>query len=136
MDTTELINALMPYILSALATILASIGAYLGLKVKDLLDTKQKKDIIEQTIKYVEQVGKLLGSEEKKKLAMEKAEEWLKTKGLEISTIELDILVEAFVNDFYGKSGLFQVTEYKPEVKEVIEEPIVEEDVIESIGSE
>ena len=127
MDNLELLNAIMPFILSAVATVLASIGAYLGLKVKDLLDTKQKKEIVEKTIQYVEQVGKVLGSAEKKALAMQKASEWIETKGLKVSEVELDILIEAFVNDFYSHSSLFAKFD-EEEVKEsVIEEPKVEE---------
>lgn len=101
----ELINALMPYIISAAATILAAAGAYVGAKFKDFLDTKQKRDIVEATVKYVEQVGKALGSKEKLELAKEKALNWLQSKGLSISDIELDILIEAFVNDFKKEYG-------------------------------
>lgn len=114
----ELINALMPYIISALATVLTAFGAWLGTKVKDLFDTKQKRTIVESTVKYVEQVGKALGSEEKLNLAKQKALQWFEAKGLKVSEIELEILIEAFVNDFYGHYAL-------------------EEDLaIESVGSE
>lgn len=99
---SELINALMPYIISAAATILASIGAWLGMKVKGILDTKEKKDIVEATVKYVEQVGRTMGGQEKLDLAKQKALEWIQSKGLSVGEIELDILIEAFVNDFYG----------------------------------
>lgn len=115
---SELINILMPYILSALGAILAYVGAYLGVKVKDLLDTKQKRFIVEQTVKYVEQVGKALGSDEKLALAKQKSIEWINTKGLSVSEIELDILIEAFVNDFFAH--------YYPE----------KEEELESVGSE
>lgn len=98
----ELINAIMPYIISAAATILAAIGAWLGAKVKAVLDTKEKKDIVEATVKYVEQVGRSMGSNEKLTLAKEKALEWINAKGLKVGEVELDILIEAFVNDFYG----------------------------------
>jgi|GEM_PF-2712867 len=122
MNTNELINALMPYIISAAATILAAVGAYLGAKVKEILDTKQKRDIVEATVKYVDQVAKNLGltSEEKKELAIERALEWVKTKGINISEIELDILIEAFVNDFSKNYKVDPVV--VPEVVEVAEQ--------------
>lgn len=101
METNELINALMPYIISAAATVLAAVGAYIGSKIKDQLDTKTKRDIVEATVKYVEQVGLALGSEEKLALAKKKAIEWIQSKGLHVSEIELDILIEAFVNDLF-----------------------------------
>lgn len=139
MDNLELLNAIMPFILSAVATVLASIGAYLGLKVKDLLDTKQKKEIVEKTIQYVEQVGKVLGSAEKKALAMQKASEWIETKGIKVSEVELDILIESFVNDFYSHSSLFANFD-EEEVKEnVLTEDdleVTEEVLEESVGTE
>lgn len=133
MELNELLNAIMSYILSALATVIASVGAYLGLKVKEYLDTKEKKEIVEQTIKYVEQVGKVLGSKEKKELALQKASEWLELKGLKVSDVELDILIEAFVNDFYGHSTLFQK---EPPIAPVEEEIYINEEEQEVLPSE
>lgn len=126
MNTNELINAIMPYIISAAATILAAIGAYLGTKIKEILDTKQKRDIVEATVKYVDQVAKSMGltSEEKKELAIQKALEWVKTKGINISEIELDILIEAFVNDF---SKNYKVDPVEPKAEVVTTHDIVEE---------
>lgn len=121
---SELFNALMPYFISALATILTAIGAWLGTKVKGLLDTKEKKDIVEATVKYVEQVGKTLGSEEKLNLAKQKALQWFESKGLKVSEIELEILIEAFVNDFYSHYDF-------------IEQKVnTDSEVLESVGSE
>lgn len=139
MELNELLNAIMPYILSALATVIASVGAYLGLKVKEYLDTKEKKEIVEKTIKYVEQVGKVLGSKEKKELALQKASEWLELKGIKVSDVELDILIESFVNDFYGKSGLFEVVKIKDEQKQtqdIVKETIDKEYVYDEIQEE
>lgn len=133
MELNELLNAIMPYILSALATVIASVGAYLGLKVKEYLDTKEKKEIVEQTIKYVEQVGKVLGSKEKKELALQKASEWLELKGLKVSEVELDILIEAFVNDFYGHSTLFQK---EPPIAPIEQEIYINEEEQEVLPSE
>ena len=100
----ELFNALLPYIVSALATILTAVGAWLGKKVGDYFDSKKHseviQDIVEKTVKYVEQVGKSLGSEEKFALAKEKAIQWANTQGLSVSEVELEILIEAFVNSF------------------------------------
>lgn len=122
MEYNELINSLMPYIISAAATVLAAVGAWLGTKVKAWLDTKEKKDIVEATVKYVEQIGKALGSDEKLELAKQKALDWAKSKGISVSDIELEILIEATVNGFskeYNSSDLL--------VEEVADEPVVSE---------
>lgn len=131
MNTNELINAIMPYIISAAATILASIGAYLGSKIKEILDTKQKRDIVEATVKYVDQVANSMGltSKEKKELAIQKALEWVKTKGINISEIELDILIEAFVNDFsknYKVEPKAEVVTTHDIVEEIIQPEVTE----------
>lgn len=122
MEYNELINSLMPYIISAAATVLAAVGAWLGTKVKAWLDTKEKKEIVEATVKYVEQIGKALGSDEKLELAKQKALDWAKSKGIAVSDIELEILIEATVNGFtkeYNSSDLL--------VEEVADEPVVSE---------
>ena len=102
----ELINALMPYLLSALGTILTAVGAWLGSKLGRYIDTQREskliREIIAKTVQYVEQVGKTLGSEEKFDLAKQKAVEWAQSKGLQVSEVELEILIEAFVNELYG----------------------------------
>ena len=100
----ELFQTLLPYIISALATILTYVGSILGKKIGDYFDSKKHseliRDIVEKTVKYVEQVGKTLGSEEKFALAKEKAIQWANTQGLSVSEVELEILIEAFVNSF------------------------------------
>ena len=103
----ELINALMPYIISALGTILTAVGALIGTKLGKYIDSQKEskliREIISKTVQYVEQVGKTLGSQEKFELAKQKAVEWANSKGLQVSEVELEILIEAFVNEFYGK---------------------------------
>ena len=102
----ELINALMPYLLSALGTILTAVAAWLGSKLGHYIDSKKNsaelRNIVSATVKYVEQVGKALGSAEKFELAKQKAVEWANSKGLQVSEVELEILIEAFVNEMYG----------------------------------
>ena len=115
MDYNALMNELMPSIISMAVTVLTVLGGYLGMKLKEILNTKQKRDIVEATVKYVEQVGKSLGSEEKLELAKKKALEWLNSKGLTVSEVELEILIEAFVNDFFGHYNEIEEVE-KPEL--------------------
>lgn len=108
MELKEIIAQLTPGIVAILVTLLGLIASVLGLYAKRILaniEENQKElkvqEIIEKTVTYVEQVGKLLGSEEKFALAKQKALEWLNTKGLQVSETQLEIMIEAFVNGFY-----------------------------------
>ena len=64
------------------------------------VDTKTKKEIVDSTVKYIEQIykGVMISNEDKLSKAKEKALEWLNSKGLKISDTELDILIESAVN--------------------------------------
>lgn len=65
------------------------IARWLGVKLAKILDTKEKREIVEATVKYVEQVAKSVGldAEGKKALAVAKASEWLADKGLPVSEV-------------------------------------------------
>lgn len=101
----EFFELLKPYIIEMLIAILTFVGTWLGNKIGKFIDAKQEadniRDIIASVVKYAEQKGKNLGSEEKLALAQKKAIEWASSKGIVISEIELEVMVEAFVNDFY-----------------------------------
>ena len=108
MDINEILAQITPSIIGILVTLLGIIAGVLGLYAKRILANiengqkeKEIRDIIEKTVTYVEQVGKLLGSDEKLALAKRKALEWLNTKGLQVSETQLEILIEAFVNGFW-----------------------------------
>ena len=102
MELTDLINALLPQLIPAAVTVFLAIGTFLGKKFVELYASKQQaaliETIIKQTVGYVEQVGKTLGSEEKKALAISKTVEYAQAKGINISEVEVDIMIEAFVN--------------------------------------
>lgn len=100
MDWNELFNALMPMIISAAGVILTALGSYLAVQVKKFLDTGEKRAMAEVTVKYVEQVGKLMGSEEKLKLAMDTMIENLNNAGIKFTELELRVLIESAVNGF------------------------------------
>lgn len=92
---------LQPALINIAIMLLTALASWLGVKVKAFLDTKEKRAIVEATVKYVEQVGKSLGSDEKLELAKEKALKLANEKGLKLGEVELEILIEAFVNTFY-----------------------------------
>lgn len=123
MENSELLNALMPLILSAAGIILTAIGTWLARKVKVFLDSKEKRSIAEATVKYVEQIGKALGSDEKFAKAKEAIVQQLNNEGIAFTDLELEVLIEATVNGFKKEYAKVDV-------------PVVEEVKLESVGSE
>lgn len=91
-------------LIQILATIITAVASFIGMSIKKAytkyVDTKTKKEIIDSTVKYIEQIykGVMISNEDKLSKAKEKALEWLNSKGLKISDTELDILIESAVN--------------------------------------
>lgn len=91
-------------IIEILATVITAVASFIGMSIKKAytkyVDTKTKKEIVELTVKYIEQIYKnaMVTNEDKLIKAKEKALEWLNTKGLKISDTELEILIESAVN--------------------------------------
>lgn len=98
-----ILNGLIPTIV----TLLAGVLTWLGLKINKYLTEKERneiiKSIIENTVKYVEQVYKDIHGPEKLEQAKEIAFMWLNEKGIEIGDAELTILIESFVNAISNK---------------------------------
>jgi intergrase/recombinase len=91
-----------------LYTILTGIASFVGLKIKGIyekyINDKTKKDVVESTVKYVEQIYSDLKGEEKLEKAKENIIELLNQKGISITELEMDVLIEATCNSF--KSSL------------------------------
>ena len=91
-------------LIQILATIITAVASFIGVSIKKAytkyVDTKTKKEIVDLTVKYIEQIYKntIISNEDKLAQAKEKALEWLNSKGLKISDTELDILIESAVN--------------------------------------
>lgn len=96
----ELLLELQPHLISMAVTLLTALGAFLANKARKYINTKEKMEVIKSTVLYVEQIGKTLQAEEKFSLAKEKAIEWLAVKGIRVSEVELEILIERFVQEF------------------------------------
>lgn len=92
------------YILPVLGSIITAIASYIGMQIKKAytkyIDTKTKKEIVDVTVKYIEQIYKntLITNEEKLQKCKEKALEWLNSKNIKISDTELEVLIESAVN--------------------------------------
>lgn len=91
-------------IIQILATIITAVASYVGVQIKKAytkyVDTKTKKEIVDATVKYIEQIYKnaLITNEEKLQKCKEKALEWLNSKNIKISDTELEVLIESAVN--------------------------------------
>ena len=124
----QLLTELTPSLIAIAVILFSTLASWLGIQAKSLLestlsgqqDTKIRK-IVESTVLYVEQVGKMLGSEEKLALAKSTLIQRLNEKGLAISALEIDVLIESSVNAFLSH---YNATETVPVIVEGT--PIVE----------
>ncbi len=95
------------YLFEILATIITALGSFIGVSIKNTytkyINTKTKKEIVKDTVNYVEQVFKDIHGEEKLEMAKRKSIEWLNEKGIKISETELEILIESAVNALKGE---------------------------------
>ena len=86
-----------------LYTILTAIISFLGIKLKALYEKNVndciKKNIVEDTVKYVEQLYKNKTSEEKKNIAKENILKLLTEKKITITDLELEVLIESACNN-------------------------------------
>ena len=97
----EILNQVLSILLPALATLIAGWFAVLGNKIKiayeEKINTQIKKQMVQLTVEYVEQVYKAMNGEEKLQKAIEQATIILSEKGILISEVELRMLIEAAV---------------------------------------
>lgn len=87
-----------------LSTIILAIIGYIGTQVKKIyeeyINNKTKKHIVETVVKAVEQIYKDLDGPEKLEKAKENIILMLQEKGITITEIELDMLIESVVAEF------------------------------------
>ena len=125
MDWMSILNECLDIILPAIASVIAVLFGVLGAKLKSVYDTKIKTDtakiIVDDVVKFVQQVYKDLDGPEKLQKALTEASTILNEKGISISDTELDMLIESAV---YGlKQGITEtVIEKLPE--ETVEEEV------------
>lgn len=94
----QILNAITPVLITGITAFLT----WLGVKIRFYFEEKAKndtvRDIVKHTVSYVEQVFVTLKGEEKLDKAKQIALTWLKDKNIKITSIELEILIESFVN--------------------------------------
>ena len=99
---SDILNTISDNLIQILSAIVTAVIGYIGLRIKNIyqeyIQDKMKKEIIDKTVKYVEQTSKDATCDEKKQKAIEKSLEWMKEKKLNISDTELEVLVESAVS--------------------------------------
>lgn len=94
------------YLVPALMTFITGFITWIGAKIKSKFDenikNEQVRDVVEKVVKYVEQKYKDVDSGEKYAQALQKAQEWLAQKGIQVSEVELDTLIESSVYELTG----------------------------------
>lgn len=109
----ELLKQVLEIILPAVASLVAIFFGYLGQKIKakyeQTANDQIKKQVIDDTVAFVQQVYKDLNGPEKLQKAIERAGAILTEKKIPISSTELNMLIESAV---YGlKQGMTETVE-------------------------
>ncbi len=95
---------LQEYGMQILYTIIVAVFGYIGMQAKALyeqyVNTKEKQAVAETVCKAVEQIYKDLSGEEKKQMALQNIEAMLTEKGITITVLEMEMLIEAAVYGF------------------------------------
>lgn len=92
------------YVLPVLAAALTALAGFIGTQVKDLyrrwVDDKTKEAVVRTCVKAVEQLYHDLGGPEKLEKAREGIGQMLEEKGIAISQLEMEMLIESVVAEF------------------------------------
>ena len=104
MDFAEILHEyLMPSAWTALVTLVSAVFAFIGAQLKkkyqEKIDTEEKRHAVETCVNAAEMVYKDLKGAEKLAKVKENIVEWLNLKGISISEIELDMMIEAAVTN-------------------------------------
>lgn len=101
MEWNDLLNQLVDLLLPILATFLTGLFTYIGTRLKKVYEEKVNnetaKTVVDNAVRYVEQVYKDLHGEEKLEKAMEQVSQVLVSKGISISDAEIYMLIESAV---------------------------------------
>lgn len=113
MDWSEVVNQLIQILLPVLATFLTGLFTYIGTRLKNAyeqkVNTETAKVVVENAVRFVEQVYKDLHGKEKLEKAVEQVSQVLASKGINLSEAEINMLIESAV---YGlNEGWFELKE-------------------------
>lgn len=103
------------YALPVIAAAVTALAGFLGAQLKSLyqkyINDKTKEAVVRTCVKAVEQLYHDLGGPEKLEKAKEGIEEMLNEKGIPITELEMNLLIEAVVSEFnYGFAKASEVS--------------------------
>lgn len=111
MTNAEILNQILTALLPIILAICTYLGARLKTKYEEKINTDIKKTVVKETVAYVQQLYGALEGPEKLQKAIEQASLLLTEKGITISEVELNMLIESAV---YGlKQGFTTETTNK-----------------------
>lgn len=121
MEQNEVLNQFIQILLPILATFLTGLFTYIGNRLKKVYEEKVNnetaKAVVEDAVKFVEQVYTDLSGKEKLQKATEQVAEVLASKGIKISAAEINMLIESAV---YGlNEGWFDKKENQQLLKDL-----------------
>ena len=121
MENNELLNQFIQILLPILATFLTGLFTYIGNRLKKVYEEKVNnetaKAVVEDAVKFVEQVYTDLKGKEKLELATNQVAEVLASKGIKITAAEINMLIESAV---YGlNEGWFDKKENQQLLKDL-----------------
>ena len=103
-----------------LLSVITAIFAFLGTAIKNIAKkwatNKEKREIVKDVVKAVEQMYKNIKGSEKFIKAMETASDMLAEKGISVTELELMTLIEAAVCEF---NDAFNKASWKQGIEEV-----------------
>ena len=92
------------YVLPVVTAALTALAGFVGTQIKNLyrrwVDDKTKEAVVRTCVKAVEQLYRDLGGPEKLERAREGIRQMLEEKGIPITQLEMDLLIESVVSEF------------------------------------
>lgn len=145
MENNEILNQFIQILLPILATFLTGLFTYIGNRLKKVYEEKVNnetaKAVVEDAVKFVEQVYTDLSGKEKLQKATEQVSEVLQSKGIKITPAEINMLIESAV---YGlNEGWFDKKENQQLLKDlqtlaldIKTNQVVEQEIQEEVAEE
>ncbi len=99
----EILMQIIPIVLATVGTFLIGL---IKAKYSQYVNTDTKKEIAMLTVRYVEQVFTALHGKDKLEKAKSTFVDMLNEKGIKISEAEIDMLLEAAVNQMNERKGV------------------------------
>ena len=101
MEWQSILNSALQILVPALATALAGWFAYIGNKLKNAYQEKVNNEtaqaVVKDVVQFVEQVYTDVGGKEKLQKAISQASTILQSKGINLTEVEINMLIESAV---------------------------------------